>query len=249
MKRISTLIIVISLCFPVIAKAQAGEKQIDRVEAAGDVLSDVMKTPDRAIPAELLSSAKCVAVVPSMLKGGFMFGGAYGRGVASCRTENGAWSAPVFIGVTGGSFGLQIGGQAVDYVMLIMNDRGMNNLLSSKFKLGGDASAAAGPVGRLAEGSTDWQLRAQVLTYSRARGLFAGVSLNGAVVKQDSDSTRAFYGRTVPFRKILKGGIAAPNTAEPFISTLSKYAGTTAPAAAKPAAGTSASASSPHSGQ
>ncbi len=236
MKKLSAFVIAFCLCFSGLAIAQQGEKQIDRVEAAGDVLSDIMKTPDRAIPAELLSAAKCVAVVPSTLKGGFMFGGAYGRGIATCRTEKGTWSAPVFIGLTGGSFGLQIGGQAVDYVMLIMNDRGMTNLLSSKFKLGGDASAAAGPVGRLAEGSTDWQLRAQVLTYSRARGLFAGVSLNGAVVKQDSDSTRSFYGRTIPYRKILRGDVPAPETAQAFLSTLSRYTGTAATNQTKPAA-------------
>lgn len=224
MKKILAFIIVFCLSGIAIAQKEPGEKQVDRVEAAGDVLSDIMQAPDNGIPEDLLASAKCIAVVPSMLKGGFMFGGAYGRGIASCRTETGAWSAPVFIGMTGGSFGLQIGGQAVDYVMLIMNERGMNNLLSSKFKLGADTSAAAGPVGRLAEGSTDWQLRAQVLTYSRARGLFAGISLNGAVIKQDASSTRAFYGKTIPFRKILRGGVPVPESAEGFLATLTKYA-------------------------
>lgn len=223
MKKVLTFIAV--LCSLGVAVAQEpGEKQVDRVEAASEVLGDIMKAPDSSIPEDLLNSAKCVAVVPSMLKGGFVFGGAYGRGIASCRTENGTWSAPVFIGITGGSFGLQIGGQAVDYIMLIMNDRGMNNLLSSKFKLGADATAAAGPVGRLAEGSTDWQMRAQVLTYSRSRGLFAGVSLNGAVIKQDADSTRAFYGKSTPFRKILRGDVPAPEAAQPFLNALNKYA-------------------------
>jgi lipid-binding SYLF domain-containing protein len=164
-----------------------------------------------------------VAVVPSLLKGGFIVGARYGRGVASCRTPKG-WSAPAFFTVKGGSFGLQIGGQAVDLVMLIMNEAGMRNLLSSKFQIGADASAAAGPVGRHAEGGTDWKMRAQILTYSRARGVFAGVTLNGASVKQDKDSTREFYGRMVPFRTALTGQIAAPQAANPFLSTLSKFA-------------------------
>ena len=158
-----------------------------------------------------------------MLKGGFIVGAKYGRGVASCRTSKG-WSAPAFFTVTGGSFGFQIGGQAVDLVMLIMNDNGMKNLLSSKFDLGADASVAAGPVGRHAEGNTDWKMRAQVLTYSRARGVFAGVSLNGAVVKQDKDSTREFYGHMVPFKTALTGGIDAPAGASPFLTTLAKWA-------------------------
>lgn len=229
MKKILALIIAFGLTGVAVAQDEPGEKQLGRVEAAGDVLTDIMKAPDNSIPEDLLASAKCVAVVPSMVKGGFIFGGAYGRGVASCRTENG-WSAPVFIGITGGSFGFQIGGQAVDYIMLIMNDRGMSNLLSSKFKLGADSSAAAGPVGRLAEGSTDWQMRAQVLTYSRSRGLFAGATLNGAVIKQDASSTRAFYGKSISFRKILKGTVPVPEGAEPFVSTLAKYGKPTTPA-------------------
>src|SRR5438874_8820222 len=157
-------------------------KAEDRLKAAADVLNEIQSAPDQGIPEEVLGSAECVAVVPSMLKGGFIVGARYGRGVASCRTPKG-WSAPAFFIVKGGSFGLQIGGQAVDLVMLIMNNDGMQHLLSSKFELGADASVAAGPVGRHAEGNTDWKMRAQVLTYSRARGVFAGVSLNGAVLK------------------------------------------------------------------
>jgi lipid-binding SYLF domain-containing protein len=159
-----------------------------------------------------------------LLKGGFVFGGAYGHGVASCRTEQG-WSAPAFFGIKGGSFGLQIGGQAVDLVMLVMNDNGMRNLLSSKFKLGADASVAAGPVGRQAEGATDWKMRAEVLTYSRARGVFAGVTLNGALITQDQDDTRAFYGRMVPFDTLLTGKFTAPEEAQPFLSSLRANAG------------------------
>jgi lipid-binding SYLF domain-containing protein len=205
--------------------AQDREKQLQRVQEAGTVMKEIMSASDKGIPEDIIGSAKCVAVVPSLLKGGFVIGGAYGHGVASCRTEKGVWSAPAFFGVKGGSFGLQIGGQAVDLVMLIMNDEGMKNLLASKFKLGADASVAAGPVGRLAEGSTDWKMRAQVLTYSRARGVFAGVSLNGAVISQDHDDTRAFYGRMVTFRTLLTGGIPAPDEAKPFLSSLDKYAG------------------------
>ncbi len=164
-----------------------------------------------------------MAVVPSLLNGGFVVGGRYGKGVASCRTEKG-WSAPAFFVIGGGSFGLQIGGQATDLVMLIMNKNGMDNLLSSQFKLGADASAAAGPVGRHASADTDWKMRAEVLTYSRSRGLFAGLELAGAVIKQDKDSTREFYGRMVPFTTSLKGEIEAPQTAYPFLSTLAKWA-------------------------
>jgi lipid-binding SYLF domain-containing protein len=198
-------------------------KTVGRVQAAADVLNEIESAPDQGIPEEVLGSAECVAVVPSLLKGGFIVGARYGRGVASCRAEKG-WSAPAFFRVEGGSFGLQIGGQAVDLVMLIMNKEGMRNLLSSKFQLGADASVAAGPVGRHAEGSTDWKMRAQILTYSRARGVFAGITLNGARVTQDKDATREFYSRMVPFKTALTGTIEAPDTAYPFLSTLAKWA-------------------------
>ena len=204
-------------------EAKDNSKAVDRIEAAGTVLDEIQGAPDNRIPEEVLASAECVAVVPSMLKGGFIFGARYGRGVASCRHEKG-WTAPAFFTIEGGSFGLQIGGQAVDLVMLIMNKNGMNALLSSQFKLGADASAAAGPVGRHAAADTDWKMRAEVLTYSRARGLFAGLELSGAVVKQDKDSTREFYGRMVPFKTSLKGEIDAPKNAYPFLNTLAKWA-------------------------
>jgi SH3 domain-containing YSC84-like protein 1 len=198
-------------------------KATGRVEAAGPVLDEIQAAPDQRIPEEVLGSAECVAVVPSLLNGGFVFGGRYGKGVASCRTEKG-WSSPAFFTIGGGSFGLQIGGQATDLVMLIMNKGGMDNLLSSQFKLGADASAAAGPVGRHAAADTDWKMRAQVLTYSRSRGLFAGLELSGAVIKQDKNSTREFYGRMVPFKTSLKGEVEAPKAAYPFLSTLAKWA-------------------------
>src|SRR5208283_2379565 len=198
-------------------------KATDRVQAAAEVLDEIQSAPDSGIPQDILGRSECVAVVPSMLKGGFIFGAKYGRRLASCRTAKG-WSAPAFFVVTGGSFGLQIGGQAVDLVMLIMNQNGMKHLLSSEFELGADASVAAGPVGRHAEGNTDWKMRAEVLTYSRARGLFAGISLNGAVVKQDKDSTREFYGRMVPFRTSLTGEIEPPAGANAFLTSLAKWA-------------------------
>jgi lipid-binding SYLF domain-containing protein len=215
----------VSLCSFSFAADESSKdtKAAERAEAAAQVLNEIQGAPDKGIPQEVLGSAECVAVVPTMLKGGFIVGGKYGRGLASCRTPKG-WSAPAFFVVTGGSVGFQIGGQAVDLVMLIMNKDGMKHLLSSQFALGADASVAAGPVGRHAEGNTDWKMRAEVLTYSRARGLFAGVSLNGAVVKQDKDSTREFYGRMVPFRTSLTGEIEAPAAAHPFLSTLAQWA-------------------------
>jgi SH3 domain-containing YSC84-like protein 1 len=228
-----TLLVLVFSALSIVAIGQEKQekkeepKAVERLQAAGTVLDEIQGAPDNGIPEEILGSAECVAVVPSMIKGGFIVGARYGRGVASCRTPQG-WSAPAFFVVEGGSFGFQIGGQAVDLVMLIMNQEGMKNLLSSKFQLGADASVAAGPVGRHAEGGTDWKLRAQVLTYSRARGVFAGVSLNGAVVKQDKDSTRDFYDRMVPFTTSLTGTIPPPDKAYPFLNTLAKWAKTAA---------------------
>lgn len=197
------------------------ETAAERAKSAATVLEEIMATPDKGIPVEILDSAKCVAVVPSLIKGGFVVGAAHGRGMATCRTADG-WSAPAPFTVTGGSFGFQIGGQAVDLVMMIMNDRGMQALLSSKFKIGADASAAAGPVGRHVEGSTDWKLQAEVLTYSRARGLFAGITLNGNAIRQDNDSTGELYGRFVPFKTILTGAVASPSAGEPFVAAVRK---------------------------
>jgi lipid-binding SYLF domain-containing protein len=229
MKKLLLLTLIVSLssisfAANAIANDQPREsKASDRTQAAADVLNEIQGAPDSGIPQEVLGSAQCVAVVPSMLKGGFIVAAKYGRGLASCRTPKG-WSAPAFFVIEGGSFGFQIGGQAVDLVMLIMNDNGMKNLLSSKFELGADASVAAGPVGRHAEGNTDWKMRAQVLTYSRARGVFAGISLNGAVVKQDKDSTREFYDHMVTFNALLKGEVEPPPLANPFLTTLAKWA-------------------------
>src|SRR5579872_5882058 len=227
MKRLLLVWVVVGLAFMAFAaddkdSGKEGKAQ-DRVQAAADVLNEIQGAPDQGIPSEVLGSAECVAVVPSMLKAGFVVGAHYGRGLASCRTPKG-WSAPAFFSVKGGSFGLQIGGQAVDLVMLIMNDGGMQKLLSSQFKLGADASVAAGPVGRHAAADTDWKMRAQVLSYSRARGIFAGIELNGAVIRQDKDSTREFYGHMVTSKASLEGEVEPPTAAYPFLQSLAKWA-------------------------
>src|SRR5580693_2091371 len=204
------------------ASAKPSKAQ-DRVQAAADVLNEIQSAPDQGIPSDVLGSAECVAVVPSMLNGGFVVGARYGRGLASCRNPKG-WSAPAFFTIKGGSFGLQIGAQAIDLVMLVMNDDGMHKLLSSQFKRGADASVAAGPVGRHAAAGTDWKMRAQILSYSRARGVFAGLALDGGVVRQDKDSTREFYGHMVSTKASLQGQIEPPATAYPFLQMLAKWA-------------------------
>ncbi len=177
----------------------AQEDTVDRMQKSVAVLQAIMAAPDKGIPEEVLAGAKCVLVVPDLIKGGFIFGGKHGRGVASCRTSNG-WSAPAFVSVGGGSWGLQIGVEGVDLVMLVMNDQGFQHLLSSKFELTGEGSVAAGPVGRHASAGTDWKMSTEMLTYSRSKGVFAGLTLEGAVVEQDNDSTRAIYGKHVAFR-------------------------------------------------
>ena len=227
-------VLVISLFAFVFVNQLVAESAASRAESAATVLNEIMAAPDKGIPEEILGSAKCVAVVPSLLKGGFILGGAHGKGMVTCRAANG-WTAPAPFTLTGGSFGLQIGVQGVDLVMLVMNDRGINALLSNKFKLGVDASAAAGPVGRHAEASTDWKMRAEVLTYSRARGLFAGITVNGASIRQDEDATRELYGRLVPFKTILTGAVATPSGGEPFVTAVRKAAGAEASSSSAPA--------------
>ena len=203
--------------------AKSGEerdKVLARLDDSSKILNELLGAPDRGIPDDVFKNAKCVAVIPSMVKGGFVFGAEHGRGVATCRTTNGDWSAPALFVVTGGSWGAQIGVQEADLVLLIMNDQGMKDLLSSKFKLGANGSVAAGPVGREAAASTDWKMHAEVLTYSRTRGLFAGLTLSGAVIKQDDDSTRALYDRMVGFRPTLTGQVPAPAAAQNFLATV-----------------------------
>ena len=218
MKKVMTLLALLSLT----SVGWAGtnrEATVDRMDHAGNVLHEIMSAPDRGIPEEVLDHAKCVAVVPHLLKGGFVFGAENGRGIATCRTASG-WSAPSFFTITGGSWGLQIGIEGVDLVMIIQDDRGMQRLIGSGFQLGGDASAAAGPVGRHASADTDWKLSTEILTYSRARGAFAGVTLTGAAIRRDDDSTEAIYGRDITTRRILQGEIAVPDSALPFLNAV-----------------------------
>jgi len=242
MKKILAATVIL---FALVMAASASERRdndIDRIQTASVVLKQIMSAPDSAIPDSIMSGAKCIAIMPSMLKASFIFGANYGKGVATCRTGQG-WSAPAFFKLTGGSFGFQAGGQASDLVLIIRTDEGMQYLLHSKFKLGADASAAAGPVGRDAQAMTDLTLRAQVLTYSRSRGLFLGVSLSGGVVNQDDADTQAFYGKDWTYRSVLNGQVPAPEDAKVLLQTVEKYAPT--PKAhvtptASPSAGSSA---------
>ena len=218
MKKAITLAAILSLT-SIGWAATDREATNDRLGHAGSVLHEIMAAPDKGIPEEVLEHAKCIAVVPHMIKGGFVFGAENGRGVATCRSSNG-WSAPMFFAITGGSWGLQIGIEGVDLVMIIQNERGMRQLLSSKFSLGADASAAAGPVGRHASANTDWKLDAEILTYSRAKGAFAGLTLNGASIRHDEDSTKAIYGRNVSNRRILRGEVTMPTAANSFLDAV-----------------------------
>src|SRR5216683_2300202 len=222
MKKLMLVLVLLGLAASSFAADEDDNKAEDRIKSAANVLDEIQSAPDQGMPEEVLGSAECVAVVPSMLKAGFIIGGRYGRGVASCRTPKG-WSDPAFFTIEGGSWGLQIGGQAVDLVMLIMNQKGMENLLNSKFKLGADASVAAGPVGRHAAADTDWTMRAQILSYSRARGVFAGLELSGSVIKVDRESTREFYGHVQPFSTTLQT-VSSPQGSYPFLASLAKWA-------------------------
>lgn len=194
---------------------------LNRLTDSGKILNELTNAPDQGIPETVLAEAKCVAIVPDMVKGGFIIGGQHGRGVATCRTSKG-WTSPAFFTLTGGSWGAQIGGESVDLVMLFMNEQGVNQLLQSNWKIGGEGSVAAGPVGRDASASTDWKLRSQILTYSRTRGLFAGLTLNGANVRQDDDSTQGFYGKNYDFRTLLTGKVPAPAQANDFLASVRK---------------------------
>jgi lipid-binding SYLF domain-containing protein len=210
----------LGLLIPGSAMAASSHEDLqDRVDAAKVVLTEILNTPDNSIPLNILEQATCVAVIPSLKKGAFLVGAEYGQGVVSCRTGHG-WSGPVFIRLAGGSFGFQIGGQATDLVLVAVNDHGFQDLLKSKFKIGGDAAASAGPVGRNSQAATDWKLSAELLTYSRSKGLFAGIDLNGASVSQNTDDTAVYYGQAHGFRSILKGDVPVPADAVPFVKTV-----------------------------
>jgi SH3 domain-containing YSC84-like protein 1 len=218
MKRIIFVLAMLSLgtlCWA----GSAREDATDRLDNATKVLHEIMGMPDKGIPEEVLEHAKCVAVVPHMVKGGLIFGAKGGKGVATCRTAD-SWSAPAFITISGGSWGLQIGVEAVDVVLIIQNEKGMQKLLESNFHIGADASAAAGPVGRHAEAGTDWKMDTEILTYSRAKGAFAGLTLEGASIRQDNDSRRAMYGRKTTTRALLLGKVPAPSAAQPFLAEI-----------------------------
>ncbi len=193
-----------------------------RLDAATATLNEIMATPDKAIPDQILTGATCVGVIPGLVKGAFIFGAEYGQGVVTCRTGHG-WSAPAFIKMEGGSFGFQIGGSGTDLVLVAVNQKGFQDLLKSKFKIGGDAAAAAGPVGRDTQAATNWKLQSELLTWSRSKGLFAGIDLNGVAVFENNDDTTAFYGSPHTFEQILKGSVLPPDAAKPFVRTVAKY--------------------------
>src|SRR6202167_6799674 len=201
--------------------ASGRQDSIDRLQMSSEVLHSIMDAPDKGIPDEVVKNAKCIVVVPHLMKGGFVVGGEHGRGIASCRTAEG-WSAPAFVSIGGGSWGLQIGVEGIDLVMVVMNDNGLQHLLSTKFELTGEGSVAAGPVGRHASAGTDWQMNTEMLTYSRSKGVFAGLTLEGAVVEQDNDSTHAIYGRHMMVRNILSGKVSTPASGDAFLKAVSE---------------------------
>jgi len=202
--------------------AQDKAKLTGRLTDATDVMNEIMATPDKGIPRSILASATCVVVIPHYKKGAFVVGAQYGKGAATCRTPNG-WSAPVFVRLAGGSFGWQIGGQSTDLVLVAMNKNGLQDMLKNHVKLGADAAASAGPVGRNAQAGTDWKLNAEFLTYSRSKGLFAGLDLEGTDLSKDEDDTRAEYGSNVDSQELLQGNTPVPENARPFVRTIAKY--------------------------
>ena len=216
---VTTLVVLATLT----AVASDREDDINRTNKAAQVFKEIMSTPDQGIPQNLLESAKCIAIIPGDVKFAFIFGGSYGRGLATCRTEHG-WSAPLFVAIDSGSVGYQIGGSSTDIVMLFMNDHALQNLMSDKFKLGADASVAAGPVGRNAAAGTDLKLKAEILSYSRSKGVFAGVSLDGAVMQADKSGDKAMYGDDVNRHGILDGKVAVPASAQPLLDEIGGYA-------------------------
>jgi lipid-binding SYLF domain-containing protein len=224
--RVRALVFVLLLAGAALPSAQPADSQeSQRLRSATVVLTEVMGAPDQAVPSSVLGKAEGIAIFPSTVKGGFVFGGMRGRGVLSARTPEGGWSPPTFMTMTGGSFGLQIGGEAVDVILLIMNRKGLENFLRNQFKFGANAAAAAGPVGRDAQASTDLQLRAEILSYSRARGLFAGLTLNGATVRTDRDANERFYGKPLDGPQVALQGLAEARQPIPeWTATIAKYA-------------------------
>jgi SH3 domain-containing YSC84-like protein 1 len=225
MKKVATIFCGLALmACSLSARADDDKTKIaERMTAASDVIEQVMATPDKAIPNSILAGASCVVVIPSFKKGAFVVGAQYGQGVATCRTSSGKWSAPVCVQLAGGSVGFQIGGQATDLVLIAMNQQGLQAMLKNKVKLGADAAASAGPVGRNAQAGTDWKLNAEFLSYSRSKGLFAGIDLDGTVLSQNQNDTQTLYGAAIPFKTILDGQQPTPPEARPFVRTVAKY--------------------------
>lgn len=211
---------VVAITIPAMAADKA--KLNERLTDSQNIINEIMATPDKSIPSSILGGASCVVVIPAFKKGAFIVGAQYGQGAATCRTGHG-WSAPVFVQLTGGSVGFQIGGQSTDLVLIAMNQGGLQQMLKNKFKIGADAAASAGPVGRNAQAGTDWKLNAEFLTYSRSKGLFAGIDLDGTVLSQNVDDTREYYGTATPFKAILSGNVPTPPDARPFVGTVAKY--------------------------
>ena len=211
------------------------EDAMDRIEDSNRVLKEIMAAPDKGIPRDLLSKAHCVAVIPALKKAGFVVGAQYGKGVITCRTTGDAkWSGPSTIRIEGGSFGLQIGGSEVDVVLLVMDERGAEKLMKSKFTFGADATAAAGPVGRSAQAQTDAMMHAEILSYSRSRGVFAGLALEGATLRPDSSDNQKIYGREVEHATILQGKVEVPPSAKGLIETLNRYSNRESASSAEP---------------
>jgi len=212
----------LSLLSPVFL-LRAGDTANERLSDATSVFNEIMATPDKGIPQDLLEKAHCIVLVPGLKQAGFVVGGKYGRGFASCRRSGGGWTAPAAMRVEGGSFGFQIGASSTDVVMLMMNERGLRRLLEDKFTLGAEASVAAGPVGRQTSAMTDAQLSAEILSWSRSKGLFAGIALSGATLRPDHDVNQEIYGRKVEAKEILTGGVAPTAAAQPLLQALKKY--------------------------
>ncbi len=221
MKLPAAILCMAAVSMPALA-ASDKTKISERLTDATSTLNEIQSSPDKQIPDSILRQATCVGVVPGLIKGAFIFGAEYGQGVVTCRTGHG-WSAPAFIKMTGGSFGFQIGGSGTDLILVATNEKGFQDLLKSKFKIGGDAAAAAGPVGRDTQAATNWRLQSELLTWSRSRGLFAGIDLNGTAVYENTEDTTVFYGQPHTFEEILKGNVLPPQEAQQFVSTVAKY--------------------------
>jgi SH3 domain-containing YSC84-like protein 1 len=224
MKKICSVALAATFLTAASAFANDQDDVAKRLDNARSVITEMMKADDKGVPQDLLQKSQCVIIIPNLKKAGFIVGGQYGKGYAACREKNRGWTPPAAVRIEGGSFGLQIGAAETDLILLVMNDNGMKHLLESKFQLGGEATAAAGPVGRDVSARTDAMMKAEMLTYSRARGVFAGISLQGSTLRQDLDDNKALYGKSLDNKEILMGNVPLPAGAKEFRATLGKYA-------------------------